>query len=186
MAAANQVPGAIEHYCVFNNGSPVYLGTAVLAPDVEQEKGFDPVMNDLGGRIFPFQNVYDGEEDTVLTTLNRFDYTVYKLMRATVNVTGSLGTDGPVDRGTLVFGTQRAFGLVLVYSYAGSASAPSQPDMPAGRFYPCCTLEKNRESTAGARVMEIALAIKAHNLFNPSTRSFTLYTETLPSVPAPG
>ena len=189
MPAGVFTPGPIEHYVTLPGGAaPVYLGTAVLAPDQEYEDYKIPVLNDLGGRSVPFQLVQDGEQWIVSTTLNRFDMDVMRLIR-------SLPSRGPgqapifggetgLARGTLVLGLND-FQLILVNSYAGTLSAGSGAiSLAAARGFYSATILKYGESTKGTRVLEASLIIQCNNIFHPTTRGFSQFTEGPVGIPA--
>lgn len=185
MPALQFTPGPIHLYVRFRNKSIAdYLGTCVVAPEPEATKYKIPVMNDLSGRSVPFQLVQDGENHIVLATTNRFDYAVYRAIRALDNGSpagqGVLGAESGLARGTLVIGVSD-FELILVNGYYGTAAAGSGTApliLNAGRRYYSSNLMKYKESTAGTRVQEIALAIGCENVFIPATRGFGLYSET--------
>ena len=177
-------PGPIDHFVRFRGqGTFIYLGTAVLAPNQEAEDFKIPILNDLGGRSVPFQLVQDGEQWLLMTTLNRFDMAVLNTMRALPGAGPGqgavLGEETGRARGTLVIGVSD-FEMVLVNSYAGTPSAGvNASQLNAGRGFASCSILKYRESTEGTRVLEASLAIQCNNVFNPTTRGFTLYTQTV-------
>lgn len=183
MAAFQFTPGPIEHFVKFRGGTTAYLGTAVLAPEIERRPAYINVQNDLGGRSVPFQKVYDGAQHIITTTLNRFDWDVYALLSED---DVDIGFDSGTQRGSLVLGDQD-FELVLVNSFSGSASLSSA--YPPGRRYWSCILLGARESTVGTRVTEVSLVFEANALFDASTRIFELFSDApndvssgLPSV----
>lgn len=203
MSAGIYTTGAINHFVRFNKpvlgygtSTAYYLGTAVLAPDQEAHDAKIPILNDLGGRSVPFQLVQDGEQWTILSTLNRFDIDVYRAMRALIG-TGpggagfvALGSENALARGTLVIGSSD-FQLILQNTYAGTPSAglglaPAPPvTLNATRAFYSCTLLDYREETKGTRVLEIALAMQANNVFDPFGRGFSLYSELGSGAPGP-
>lgn len=191
MAVGIFTPGPIDHYVQLpGQSTPLYLGTAVLAPDQEAEDFKIPVLNDLGGRSVPFQLVQDGEQWIVATTLNRFDMTVLNAIRALPGGGPGegrvLGSETGRARGTLVIGASD-FQLILVNSYAGTPSAgATAADLPRARGFYSATILKYGESTKGTRVLEASLIIQCNNVFNPNTRGFALYQQGNIPVPNPG
>lgn len=177
MSAAIHCPGPILLYVRFRNGTTSFLGTAVEAPEVEQQIFHIPVMNDLGGRNVPFQRVYDGEKHVITLTANRVDYTVYAAIRDLSKTPAGVGVDGPYDRGTLEVG-YTDFELILIYTYGQSTVPGAQPDFPAGRRYYSAVLAGAKESTAGTRVLDIAMAFETTPVYDATTRTLSLYTET--------
>lgn len=190
MPAGVFTPGPIDHYVqIAGQSSPLYLGTAVLAPDQEAEDFKIPVLNDLGGRSVPFQLVQDGEQWIVSTTLNRFDMQVMNLIRGLPSRGPgegiNLGTETGRARGTLVIGVND-FQLILVNTYAGTpSSGAGAGDLPRARGFYSATILKYGESTKGTRVLEASLIIQCNNVFNPQTRGFSLYAQGNPAVPNP-
>jgi hypothetical protein len=207
MAVGVRTPGPIHIFAAFRTGTNTpngnnpasspgttagyYVGTCVEAPEPEDEKFKLPVMNDLSGRSVPFQLVQDGEVWLVMMTLNRFDLDIVKWMRAVdsgvpfagpaappLNV---LGSETGFARGTLVMGVSD-FQLITVNGYAGTAAA-GMVDLSTARTFKTSTIRKYKESTAGTRVLEVAMAIECQNLFDPTTRGFSCYAEGPPQVP---
>lgn len=200
MPGAQQfTPGPILLYARFRNQSTIrFIGTAVSAPEPESEQFKIPVMNDLSGRSVPFQLVQDGELFQVMFSTNRFDINVCRAIRALSNgqpasvpsTTGNafLGTETGRARGTLVLGISD-FELFMVNSYAGtpqagsvSVSGSAQADLNTLRGFASCNLRKYKESTAGTRVIEVAMALDCQNLYTPNAtgdfaRGFVLYSE---------
>lgn len=154
----------------------LYLGTCIVAPEPESEFFKIPVMNDLGGRSVPFQLIQDGEKDVVVAVMNRFNLPLLRAMRAVAGGGSALGSESGYARGTLVLGVND-FELIIVNGYAGTA-ASATIDLEAGRRYYSANLMKYKESTAGTRVLDVALAFECHNLFDKGTRGFGLFTET--------
>lgn len=180
-------PGAIEHFVRFRNGSVSYLGTAMVAPEVEARPAFLNVMNDLGGRSVPVDLVADRTQHLITTTLNRFDWATYKAMElSTLGAAGATKDENIFTHGTLTIGAAD-FELIWVYTLAGTGVIPV--DFPRGRRYYSCVIKGARESTVGTRVMELSLVIEANEVFNPTNRTFRLFSENsvdvltgLPSV----
>jgi len=179
MAAGQFTPGPIHHFVIFRNQpQPIYLGTAVAAPESECEKFRIPIMNDLSGRNVPFQMVKDGEIWTITTTMNRFDYPIVRSLMALDGAGAPLGSETGYARGTFIFGVSD-FQLILLNSYAGTLAAglPLPGDLAVGRQFFTCNIRKYKESTVGTRVVEIAMILDCENLFIPGARGFQCYTE---------
>lgn len=176
MAAVFHTLGAIDHF-IRPTGDPawVYLGTATLSPDMEEEPAYLPVINDLGGRSLPVTYVADRNRCTVTTTLNRFNWTAYDLLRFVLNPGTGAGSyvDRVGDHGTPVMGFQD-FQLLLISTFGPTYSSP---DTPTGRMYYSAIPRKFRESNLNSRVTELSILFECNGLFNPADRSFSLYTE---------
>jgi hypothetical protein len=206
MSMGIRTPGPIHHFVAFRTASGTtqgyYLGTAVAAPEQDNEKAKIPVMNDLGGRSIPFQLVQDGEKWLVTTTLNRFDLGLCRSIRALEDGTfpvpapinspsnspGSVpGTEGAIARGTLVLGITD-FVLVLVNGYAGTNSSGQfvggigSSDLAVARTFYSANLRTYKESTVGTRILEVAMAIECLPIFDQTSRRFATYAEGPPAI----
>jgi hypothetical protein len=187
MPSLFRVTGPIDVYVRFNanqGGLTQYLGTATTAPEVEGRPSFLSVINDKSSRTVPMQKVYDGEQDVVTMTLNRFDYVVYQSLRNnSTRAASTVGTDGPLARGNLMI-NNNDFNLILVYTFFGTVNATV--DLPPGRFYNSALLTGYRESTVGTRVEEVALVFECNGVFQTGSGTGTsgpyganqLYTES--------
>lgn len=199
MPIGQRTPGPIDLFASFNDGAGgytngFYLGTCIAAPESEGEKFKIEVMNDIGGRSVPFQLVQDGEKWFVMLAMNRFNYSLVSTIRAlesgpTGSVTPApLGSESSVARGTLVIGISD-WRLIAINRYWGTTSAGqfiggiAASDLPKGRMFYSCNLRKYKESTQGTRVLDIAMAIECQNLYYPTTKSFSCYTEDATKFP---
>jgi hypothetical protein len=200
---ANQIftPGPITLFVRFRTNSTIrYLGTCVSAPEPEGEQFKIPVMNDLGGRSVPFQLIQDGEMWQVSVTMNRFDLPLCRAIRSlssgvvpTVPVDlNTFGSETGRARGTLVLGVSD-MQLFMVNTYAGTPQAgtfspggSAQADLNTMRAFASVNLRKYKESTAGTRVLEVAMALDCQNIWLPDAsgdfaRGFTIFSEATTS-----
>ncbi len=81
--------------------TPRFLGTAESAPQIEHVKGFLPVMNDLAGQVYSFDDMYEGKEGFVRADLTRFNWPIYHVLANTTE-SDDEGTDDPGDIGSLM------------------------------------------------------------------------------------
>lgn len=199
MSQGQRTPGPILLYAKFNTGTTAkFLGTAVTAPEPENEKFKLEVMNDLGGRSVPFQLIQDGEKWFVAFTLNRYNGRIVEAIRSLESgqapvlnggVNPGLGNETGQARGTLVIGATD-FQLLAINSYFNTPAAGqfvggiAASDLPQGKFFYSCNLRKYKESTVGTRVLEVAMLVECQNVFIPSTRGFACYTENPANFPA--
>jgi hypothetical protein len=196
MAQGQRTPGPIYLFAKFRNLSTAYyLGTCITAPEPENEKFKIEVMNDISGRSVPFQLVQDGEKFFILATMNRFNLDVVANIRAlesgvatpNTGVNSGLGSETAYARGTLNIGVSD-FQLITLNAYYGTTSAGvfvgGVSDLPAGRMYYSCNLRKYKESTVGTRVLDVSMAIECQNVYDPTTRTSSLYTENPVNFPA--
>lgn len=177
MASLFYAPGAVEHFVVYG-GVGYYLGTATTAPEVEGRPYYLNVINDLGGRSAPMQKVGDRQQHIVTTTLNRFDWAVYKAI-VFASSSGQLGGDSNFTQGVLTL-NNLDFELALVFQQAVAGNTPT--GFPVGRRYFSAQVIGYRESTVGTRVEEVTLVMECNELFDATTRQFALYSENSATV----
>lgn len=169
-------PGPQALYVAFrNDNKPLLLGWAITSPEFEETPKYHEVYSDLGGRLEPFNLIYDGTSALVSVTANVVDLEVLRGVRDSGRAGGNLtGTDGSLSRGQLVLG-RSDFSLIVKNQYYGTPNAT--PGLAPGRRYFSCTLAGYKESAAGTRSMEVALVFRAWNLFQGVGQGFRLFTE---------
>lgn len=187
MAALTHLTGPIDHYVRFRDNSTYYLGTANTAPEVAGMPAYLNVPNDLAGRTYPLLRINDGAIHMVTSVLNRFDLALARQIRDASKVGGlqNPGKDTLVTRGQIMTGVFD-FELILVNTYFGTVAAT--PDLAFGRVYFSTLPEDYKESTVGTKVLDLAFTFRCDNLFDPTTRTFKLYSEAvgdIGSIPAP-
>lgn len=162
-------------------GSWQYVGTCVQAPEPELTTNFLEVFNDYGGRVTPFNRVYDGQIGLVPIVINRMDLAVCRNMRdvstttsASHGATTNIGVDNMLERGSLVFGSTD-FEFAIKNTFFGTINATT--GMVAGRKYHSALVGAYKESSVGQRVQEVAMVIICNNLFYGPTVGFKMYTE---------
>jgi len=199
MSMGSHTSGPVHLFARFRSGTtglgPYYLGTCVASPEPEHTKSRIPIFNDIAGRNEPFQIVKDGENATVMATMNRFDYSLLQSIRAldssnTPNPNppgGNLnaGAEDTFTRGTFVIGVTD-FQLLLWAQYAGTVSAGTALDESPIRQYNSVEQIVMKETRAGTRVLEVACAFKCTSVYNYTALNFAggtgntaggLYTE---------
>lgn len=208
MAIGIRTPGAQLLFVRFRSNPPTvpatgtaqYLGTCIAHPDFDEDDAVIPIMNDLGGRSKPFQEVQDGNSARVTCVLNRYDYDVVQAVRSltsgappgtsTSGIGGSLGSElGPgralpsgiatPARGTLLIGGLGDFELIYVNAYAGTLSAGQfvgAADLEFGRRYLSAKMLAYKEGTPN-RAKEVAFVFDCQNVFSSQTQGFSLYFE---------
>lgn len=182
MAAKEHALGTIHHFVRFRGeAAALYLGTAEVTPLVDGEPMLLEVKNDLAGRQLGIQDVDDGERHTVSTVINRFDFTTWKRVSDRyyhLGTVASRGLDDKNKRGSLIRGIGD-FQLILLYDF--TAVAPTHPlataEQPVGRLYYSANPVVWKEDPSATRVMAIPVSFRCESIYDPSTRSFGLYTE---------
>jgi len=189
MPALVRVSGPNDIYIGFksNNGQTVsytYFGTCEMVPQYEEKKNFAPVMNALSGAMLPFNELYQGTDWAVSMNLTRYDELVAQALKTAPFplVANTPGTDSYISRGSLMY-ERFANEVVVVNTFYGTANAVVN-DLPGYRFYVGLYMGGN-PSPGGTLANQLAVTFLCRNIFDPSTRSFSLYTNTLPSLPAP-
>lgn len=150
---------------------PVYLGTAETAPDIDIQREYEGVPNDLGGSRLPMDRIYEGEEGMVGGVLTRWNEEVIAALMSVPDFeNGTRGLNNQFDLGTLMGSEGFAFPVWVVFPYA---SKPAFAGMPAGyRFWSCINMSEGIRP--GTRA-------KRHQVLFKAQRSFT--TSSTPSVP---
>lgn len=161
-------------------GSPQFLGTAERAPVIDLVPAFLPVLNDLGGRLKPFDKSYQGEDGIVVARVNRWNEPVYQSIESATN-NGTPGTDASGDIGTLMFQEDKAYEVWVVFPYAASKAAMS--GMPSGYHFFGAWLEQDRLDPLGTEPRCLNLMWYCGRTFSPSTGAFTCYDYTISGLP---
>lgn len=171
--ADTYVTGPVHHYCVFpyNPTQAFYLGTAQIAPKVRIRRALKPVFNDLGGQLLPFERILQGEEAQIITPLNRYNESVYRLISAFPRMTGIRGRQGPLDTGVKMQGNGCFFSLILQFPFAGTANdvPVATEQLPPVYRFPVCQSEQDEFTTMGTDAFEKMLAITAARFFTPAS-----------------
>lgn len=176
MPTAFRPLGPIHHFVRPFGQSPFdYLGTAQTDPMIKEGDSFLPVFNSLGGRSVPTQLIFDRRKATVVTTLNRFNWTTFNVLRG---MRGSVGSafyeEQETDHGVPVLGTSDEIELLLVFTFGPTFSAA---DTPNGRLYYGCVLRDWDENQVGTRVVDLTLTFDIYGRYIPASRKFVRYTE---------
>lgn len=182
MAALIHTTGAVLHFVKFRGETAWYfLGTAQVAPEVEGDPAYLPVMNDQSGVSKPFAKIFDGHDETVFTVLNRLDHVIFNRLKDAVSFDNTLanrGIDGRVEQGSLILpGTRGDFDMVFVNDFYGTAAATA--DLPMGRRYYSGVLGNFRELKSATREKMVACRFDFSRVYDPTTRQHSLFSEDL-------
>ena len=176
------------------SGEKLYLGTCEQSPVQSEEAVYLPVYDDISTSASPRDREYVGSNETIVLSLNRFNYNILNKIlsiprhgRVTPgqNKALSAGQNGHLDRGSLVIGQGLFFELWLINTYFGSRFwKQSYADMPAGTYYPFCTLAANQTPKQGAGVSQIRmLAIEANWNYNEELGKWIMKASHLSDLP---
>lgn len=169
--------GAIHHlFRPYGDTTWSYLGTAVTDPVVKEGDRYLPIFNSMGGRSVPMQVIGDRRMSMVVTTINRLNWTNYNTLRKLTGIPGGATYfELETDHGTLTLGTSNSFEFLLLFTFGNATGFPS--DNPNGRLYGGCVLKDWDEDPRASRSMDITLTIESYGIFDPTTRTFSRYSE---------
>ena len=163
-----------------------YLGTAEYAPNIQIRSGWEPVHNDIGGKIIPFDQSYQGEEGFTFVDLNRYNEIVLARIQARPrphfgNPQPPRGHTYPGDIGSLMIQEAMAYSVVVYFPYAAKPAMAGMP--PAYRFPFSWLLGPDDLKEMGTKPRKIGLVFYHGRGFNPQNGEFLLYDNTLPQLP---
>lgn len=162
-------------------GTPVYLGSAEVAPRIRLNPQWVPVNNDAAGARLPYDVIWSGEDGTISGALTVWNWAVYAACRRRPNNAGTIGFNAVGDVGTLMVTEGMAYPLWLHFPYFTKFSGAG---MPAGRRFLACWLLGPDEEEPGTGVNRVHFTFQAHRWYDPSTGTFTLYDENMSGIPA--
>lgn len=96
------------HHCIklWGEGTPFYLGTAEVTPQMQIRTYRTNTMNDIAGKTLPFQKHWDGQAATVSVLLTRFSKEAVrqlKMIAKNSDIHLSPGNERRWARGSLVY-----------------------------------------------------------------------------------
>lgn len=121
------------------------LGTCEQHPVNNPEFSWADVHNDLAGEMLPLDQQYEGQIESIILELNRFNWSVSNWLESAPGSGLAGGNETPgfesaLSRGSYLLQNGGFFRMWLQYSYFGTVNAAAYPDMPPGIFYPYCRL----------------------------------------------
>lgn len=185
---------------------PVYLGTAESSPVVDAQQFYAGIKADRSGRTADWLLFDDGEEHVVSLVLNRFSGGVWRQVRDRHHHrlrSDTHGRDDRLKRGSVVQ-YSGDFQLYLRHEFTGFdpihpgavAEIPGIDsfftpygftDSEPGRRYYSVVLQAFREDRTESRIDAVAASFRCTPLYDPGTKTFTLYSEfaDYSSLPSP-
>lgn len=159
---------------MLTNARWYYLGSAVVAPEVEAEFVHTPFVADYNAPD-AFQVVFNSERHRVTGTLNRVNWRTYGRLRNQL-----IGAGSDIVRafagGSLVLASHDV--MLYVRRALPNISAAFIPDAQSrGRIYYSAMLTDYHETTANGRVHEATVLFDCRPLFFADAQMFWLYTE---------
>lgn len=151
-----------------------YLGTCEQYPLVQGLNRWNPVYNDVGGPLSPFDKEFQGLGKIIALDLNKFIQTNINTLLG-----GGEGIEDYLSRGTLLQANGLSFTLWLRFAYYGTANDISGGQLPPGEVYFCCSIPENGYDPIGTRTRKTRLVIEADPAYNVNDGGFWTYS-TLP------
>ena len=144
-------------------GTPQFLGTCEQHPTFESEPAWEPVLNDFGGFMTPFDQTYQGATEILTSDLNRWDETQLNIVNSPPNSGGNEGFDAKLSRGSFLIQGGKYISVWFQYSFFGTANA--QEDLEPGWFYPACRVGGIFTPKQGTKSQLRRIVFEANNLF---------------------
>jgi hypothetical protein len=169
-------------------GSIFYLGTAEVQPQIKVKKVAIPVKNDIGGRLLPSQNVYQGQMGQIGVALNRFSLRALNEIKV-VGGTGGIykGRDYYNAVGALEFDkyTFRLWQVNGFYNWV-TPVVSGATEIPPGRYWPNVRLDDEDDQKIGTIDWTKLLVMTAYKLPTCSSGLWdgVLYSEEAADFPA--
>lgn len=171
MAARIQVTGPCGAYVITPDFSFALLGTAQVRPRIQWRREWEPVFNDLGGKV-PFDMQYMGSDALVSFDLTRHDPDVLESLRALPTMEKSkLGTEEFGAIGSLMIQEELAAGLALAFPY----STITNTGLKNGVHFPNAWLLGPDDEENGTQHQIQRIVFYCLRSFDETTGTFTLY-----------
>ena len=166
-------------------GGLYYLGTAEVQPQIKVTKVAIPVKNDIGGRLLPSQNIYQGQMGQIGVALNRFSLTALAQIKNVGSYGIKNGRDFYLSIGALEF-TNYTFQLWQVngnYNWSTPVTGPNA--LTPGRWWPNVRLSEEADQKIGTIDWTKLLVMEAYKLpvCSGGLWTGTLYSEDIADFP---
>lgn len=162
-----------------------YLGTAEQGPQLQTDRTYKQVMNDLSSQK-PFDYVYAGGEEAILSfVLTRWNEPVATLLEA-APFSGGVGFSTIFDQGSLIGQEELALEIWYVYTFGGLAARASMAGQEAGRHYWQAIFWGPDQHTLGTQERKKHMVFKAWKYFDVSQNPprFTLWDADVSGLPS--
>lgn len=161
---------------------PAYLGTAKISPVIEVKPSWEPVYNDLSGKV-PMDMAFMGEEAMTQVELTRWNNNIYYQLAArpqSFSTQEAPGLNGPLDIGSLMLTEGLNFTFYVLFPFFRKKAYAS---LPAGYRFPGSYLVgPDKHQQMGTHPKELFLLFHHLRLFNPLTGQFLLYDQNVAAV----
>lgn len=165
--------------------SPAFLGTGEVGPRLAHHYEKEPVMNDVAGSKLPFDSLMMGELAMISYVLTIWEEPIIQRLERKINLANAvLGSDAPLDRGSLMIAEGLFFEFWLLYGHRNKPIMLAS-GMPAGRHY-YCTEPDEVATLPGRRSNRKEVSMTAHGkpLYNQGipTGAFQLWDMDMSAV----
>lgn len=169
-----------------NPAAPIlYLGTSEQAPQLQTDRNFKQVMNDLKSQK-AFDYVFAGGAEAVLSfTLTRWNEPAATLLEQSP-FSGGLGFETIFDIGSLMGQEGLALEIWYLYTFGGLAARPSMVGQEGGRHYLQALFWGPDNHTLGSTERKKHMVFKAWGKYAPTKNPprFDLFDFNLAGLPA--
>jgi hypothetical protein len=182
-----QVSGPTSWFTQTNAGAYEFLGFCEGDTRISFDGQFEDVTCDASGTRLPFDVAFMGEQAFTSGDLVLSNEAVYQKVAARIgpaaDVPGVYGAGGSGAIGLLMGLEGGAYGLVIKSPYAGKAVFTSVGMVP-GFVFPRSYLADQIDVSLSTKRTIRRLVFRSLPAWNISTSSYTLFTTTLPTLPA--
>lgn len=162
-------------------GSPRYFGTAKNGPDQDVRPEYVPAMNDLAGPTLPLDEMYVGQDVVIGATMTRWDESIHAALAAII-AGNDRGTDGNLDRGTLMIHEGFTFPLWVTYPFSALGAYDG---LPEGYHFFACKLISPYRLPPGIRPYEVTFTFHALGVYQKNGGGFKVYDHNVAGLPPP-
>ncbi len=189
-----QVTGPVLHFINFV-GDPShiwFLGTSKVTPRIRVDHAYAPVHMEQGGKMLPFDLVYQGKQAKIITQINYFDSTVAYLLGCSPRYGYSKfalgrGLVSWKDIGSLSLGNKAYFTLYLAFPFANTVNNPTVStqtpvnnvpfDMPVVYRFGACQIEYE-DVIGGTGAQELSLAINVQPIYYSRSKYKSVFQDS--------
>lgn len=165
---------------------PVYLGTALVSPEIEIIRGWLPWYDDEQGTTLPADELYEGEESWVTADLNRFNEGVYAAIASVISRAaiggGVRGLNFAGDVGTSMVYEGFTYPLLLQFPYSGKPIFAVNGLPPGYRYFNATLAGPDRLAPMGTQVRKTRLVWRCREYLDLDSGAMALYDHSMNGV----
>jgi hypothetical protein len=160
---------------------PIFLGTSEQAPKIELHDEWEPIFNDLSGKV-PYDMSYQGEMAHTFASLTRWNEPVLAVIQKRTRLGANIrGLDQIGDIGSLMLTQGQAYTLWVVFPFVTNP-AFSTGGMPAGYRFPASYLKGPDDMPIGTRARKVGIIWESLRAYDPTRGLFLLYDHNMAAV----